>query len=74
MPPNKLKEADVMVFPPDVRTPFRIKLPEVILFEPKFPNAGDEPMSKPTMNRPIRLRRFTSSSLPMFELSPSQVL
>ena len=58
MPPNKLKEADVMVLPPDVRTPFRIKLPEVILFEPKFPNAGDEPIRRPTTNKPRRVLLF----------------
>ena len=58
MPPNKLKEADVIVFPPDVRIPFRIKLPEVILFEPKFANAGDEPIRRPTMKRAIMVERF----------------
>ena len=67
MPANKLKEADVTVLPPDVRMPFRVKLPELILFEPKFPNAGDEPTSNPTMNRPTKLRRFTWSSLPESE-------
>ena len=58
MPPNKLKEADVTVCPPEVRTPFRIKLPEVILFEPKFANTGDEPIRRPTKKRPTRVERF----------------
>jgi len=47
-----------MVLPPDVRMPFRMKLPEVILFEPKFPNAGEEPMSRPTKKRPRRVVFF----------------
>ena len=61
MPPNKLKEAEVTVFPPDVRTPFRMKLPEVILFEPKFPNAGDEPIRRPATNKARRLVLFIHS-------------
>ena len=66
MPPNKLKEADVTVCPPDVRTPFRIKLPEVILFEPKFANAEDDPIRRPTMKRAIKDERFKQLQPPKF--------
>jgi len=56
IPQNKLKEADVNAYPPDVITPFGQKLREVILFEPKFPNAGDEPIRRPQ----IKNGRFSS--------------